>query len=37
MQANGAINFVVVFVAVAMLAATVWAISRSKSPVKELA
>jgi K(+)-stimulated pyrophosphate-energized sodium pump len=36
MQADGSVNIVVVIVAVALLAATIWAISRSKSPVKEL-
>jgi len=36
-QTNGSINFVVVFVALGLLAATIWAISRSKAPVKELA
>ncbi len=36
MQADGSINFVVVFVALGLLAATIWAIARSKSPVKEL-
>ncbi len=36
MQANGSLNFVVVFIAVALLAATIWAISSSKAPVKEL-
>ncbi|MBI5954843.1 MAG: sodium-translocating pyrophosphatase [Chloroflexi bacterium] len=36
MRADGSVNIVVVIVAVALLAATIWAISRSKSPVKEL-
>jgi hypothetical protein len=36
MQANGSLNFVVVFIAVALLGATIWAISSSKAPVKEL-
>jgi K(+)-stimulated pyrophosphate-energized sodium pump len=36
MQADGSINFVVALVALSLLAATIWAISRSKSPVKEL-
>jgi len=35
-QADGSVNIIVVIVAVALLAATIWAISRSKSPVKEL-
>ncbi|CAG0968079.1 K(+)-stimulated pyrophosphate-energized sodium pump [Anaerolineales bacterium] len=35
-QADGSVNIVVVIVAVALLAATIWAIGRSKSPVKEL-
>jgi K(+)-stimulated pyrophosphate-energized sodium pump len=35
-QADGSVNIVVIIVAVALLAATIWAISRSKSPVKEL-
>jgi K(+)-stimulated pyrophosphate-energized sodium pump len=35
-NADGSINFVVVFVALGLLAATIWAISRSKAPVKEL-
>jgi K(+)-stimulated pyrophosphate-energized sodium pump len=33
---DGSVNIVVVVVAVALLAATIWAISRSKAPVKEL-
>jgi K(+)-stimulated pyrophosphate-energized sodium pump len=36
MQANGSINIVVVLIAVGLLAATIWAISTSKAPVKEL-
>jgi len=36
MRVDGSINFVVTLVAVGLLAATIWAISRSKSPVKEL-
>ena len=36
MQANGSINFVVAIVALGLFAATIWAIFRSKSPVKEL-
>jgi K(+)-stimulated pyrophosphate-energized sodium pump len=35
-SADGAVNYVVVIVAVALLAATVWAILRSKTPMKEL-
>jgi len=31
-NADGSINFVVVFIAIVLLAATVWAISRSKAP-----
>jgi K(+)-stimulated pyrophosphate-energized sodium pump len=34
--ADGSINWVVVIIAVALLAATVWAIMRSKAPMKEL-
>jgi K(+)-stimulated pyrophosphate-energized sodium pump len=36
-QADGSVNFVVVIVAVALLAATIWAITRSKAPMQELA
>jgi len=36
MRVDGSVNFVVVLVAVALLAATIWAISTSKAPVKEL-
>jgi K(+)-stimulated pyrophosphate-energized sodium pump len=36
MRVDGSVNFVVVIVAVALLAATIWAISSSKAPVKEL-
>jgi K(+)-stimulated pyrophosphate-energized sodium pump len=36
-QPNGSINFVVVIVAVALLAGTIWAIMRSKAPMQELA
>jgi K(+)-stimulated pyrophosphate-energized sodium pump len=36
MRVDGSINFVVTLVALGLLAATIWAISRSKSPVKEL-
>jgi K(+)-stimulated pyrophosphate-energized sodium pump len=36
MRPDGSVNIVVVFVAVALLAATIWAIGRSKAPVKEL-
>jgi K(+)-stimulated pyrophosphate-energized sodium pump len=35
-NADGSINFVVVAVAVVLLAATIWAISRSKAPAKAL-
>jgi K(+)-stimulated pyrophosphate-energized sodium pump len=36
MRVDGSINFVVTLVALGLLAATIWAISRSKAPVKEL-
>jgi K(+)-stimulated pyrophosphate-energized sodium pump len=36
-SADGSINVVVVLVAIALLAGTIWAIMRSKSPMKELA
>jgi len=35
--ADGSINWVVIIVAVALLAATIWAIMRSKAPMQELA
>ncbi len=35
-RADGSVDFVVVIVAIGLLAATIWAIGRSKSPVKEL-
>jgi hypothetical protein len=35
-KADGSVDVIVTIVAVALLAATIWAISRSKSPVKEL-
>jgi K(+)-stimulated pyrophosphate-energized sodium pump len=34
--ADGSINWIVIIIAVALLAATIWAIMRSKSPMKEL-
>jgi K(+)-stimulated pyrophosphate-energized sodium pump len=36
-NADGSLNIVVVIVAVALLAGTIWAIMRSKAPMKELA
>jgi len=36
-NADGSVNVVVIIVAVVLLAATIWAIMRSKSPMKELA
>jgi len=36
MQTDGSLNYVVVAVALALLAATIWPISTSKAPVKEL-
>lgn len=36
-NADGGLNIVVVLIAVALLAATIWAIMRSKAPMKELA
>jgi K(+)-stimulated pyrophosphate-energized sodium pump len=33
---DGSLNFVVVIIAVALLAATIWAISRSKTPIADL-
>jgi K(+)-stimulated pyrophosphate-energized sodium pump len=36
MRADGSVNFVVVIVAIGLLAATIWAIGRSKAPVQEL-
>jgi K(+)-stimulated pyrophosphate-energized sodium pump len=35
-KADGSVDIVVVIVAIGLLAATIWAIGRSKSPVKEL-
>jgi K(+)-stimulated pyrophosphate-energized sodium pump len=35
MRVDGSINFVVALVALGLLSATIWAISRSKSPMKE--
>lgn len=35
-NADGSVNLIVILVAVVLLAATIWAISRSKAPVKEL-
>jgi K(+)-stimulated pyrophosphate-energized sodium pump len=35
-DAKGSVNFIVVIIAVALLGATIWAITRSKAPVKEL-